>query len=150
MPSVSLAHSPSPPAADLLADLRDAHERLLAAIDDMEAATRAAEPGGDLYPRARWRLSQASRHRRSLVDAACSELLKRASAEDAKAMAALRADGESRLRASAAHVRTWTMERIDSDWPAYCRASALLRASMRERIASEKTVLYPLLSKYRK
>ena len=150
MSSVSLAHKPSPPVTDLLADLRDAHEKVLTAIDDMETATQAAEPGGDLYPRARWRLSQASRHRRVLVDAICSELLKRVSAEEVKAIEALRADGERRLRASAAHVRTWTMESINRDWRAYCRASAVIRASMRERIASEKAVLDPLLSQYRK
>jgi hypothetical protein len=45
------------------------------------------------------------------------------------------------------HVGQWSIEAILADSEGYGAASVVMRASMRARIASEKTILYPLLER---
>jgi hypothetical protein len=41
----------------------------------------------------------------------------------------------------------WTPQMLQGDWQGYCEASRKVRDGMREIIAAEKMLLYPLLDK---
>lgn len=131
----------------MLAELRAAHETLLAGIQELEDATRAPSPDASALAAIRWRLSRASGHRRRLVDQACAEAMARAAPGAAAEIERLR-ESNAELRAvSSRHVGGWTIDRVVADWAGYRAASAEMRKAMRVRIAAEKAVLYPLLGK---
>jgi hypothetical protein len=140
---------PADGASSALAELMRAHEDLLAGISDLEAQTRLETPDADALAKVRWRLSQASRARRRLVDAACERLLESSTPVQAARIQTLRDNSAETSATSSSHVRTWTIERVVADWQGYRRASASMRRQMRDRISAETTVLYPLLGPVR-
>ncbi|MGQ0589752.1 MAG: hypothetical protein ACT4N8_09505 [Sphingosinicella sp.] len=135
-------------AAELRDELQQAHHDLLAALATLEELTAEPRPDPGRYPNARWRLSLASRRRRTVTTAACTELLGTASPDEASIIRALIAGEAHKLGESASHVRKWCMDAIAADWSGYCAASNALRKSMRDRITAEQAVLYPLLDRY--
>lgn len=135
-------------AARLLAELQQAHAELLDALAVLERLTGRPSPDPDPLANARWRLSLASRKRRSATAMVCAELLGDLSPGEAAAIDGLLAEGARQLSQSAAHVRKWTTAGIAADWRGYCAASAVLRGTMRIRIAAEQGILYPLLEKH--
>lgn len=124
--------------------LRTMHEELLAALAELERATGESSFDEATLSHIRYRLSRVSGARRKLVDALCTDLIARG--EPAEPLRALR-DANAATRAiSTAHIGTWSLREVSSDWAGYCRASATMRARMRRQIEREKAVLYPYLS----
>jgi hypothetical protein len=128
---------------EMLAELREAHAVLIAGIQELESATRAPVPDPSALAAIRWRLSRASGRRRRLVDQACSRLSSQA--RSASGLDELRDNNSGMLSATSRHVGTWTIERVVADWQGYRAASAEMRKAMLARIATEKSILYPLL-----
>ena len=58
----------------------------------------------------------------------------------------LNAGGKDNMITSTQHIGSWTLRQIADRWPDYCAASTRMRADMRQRIRSEKEVIYPLLA----
>lgn len=134
-------------ATALLMQLREAHDELAAALHTLDEMTAGAHPDVARYPHARWRLSSARRRRRAVASEIYAELPAAVAPAEAAAISRLRADDDRRLRDSALHVQHWTSERIAADWQGYCAASAPLRATLREWMAAERALLYPLLER---
>ncbi len=133
----------------MLTELHQAHEHVLAALADLETLTAAPEPDSAALAGVRWKLSRASSQRRRLVEQACADLLDRASPVEAEGVRTLKQGIGALQSASSRHVGTWTLARVVEDWAGYRAASEEMRARMRERIATEKRVLYPLLQRHK-
>ncbi len=126
-----------------LPDVEKAHEHQLALIAELEAITGQPAPDVARLASVRWKLSQASRQRRTVLETfAYPDLAKRVSPADAERVKRLREKETVAMAASAQHIARWTMDKIVSDWAGYGRASAAMRASMRKRIAAEKELLF--------
>ena len=131
--------------SSLFDELKDAHEGLLSAIDELDRLTSGPLPSRELLDSVRWRLSKASLCRRMLWGKVHLGL---AQTIDESAKARLRDLQEvdiRLLRDSTRHVAKWSTEAIVDDWKGYCRASEQMRSKMLEAIAGEKRTLYPLL-----
>ncbi|HUE80093.1 MAG TPA: hypothetical protein VMN38_10735 [Sphingomicrobium sp.] len=133
--------------AGLLADLRSAHENLIAAMNGMERLTRGPLSERDSYTTARWRISRASLKRRSHWAKIYQHLIAGVGADDAAALNNLQAADMRMLRRSAAHVCTWSRDAIDRDWLGYCKASRVIRLQMKTCMDAEKHVLFPMLER---
>ena len=133
----------------MLTDLHQAHERLLAALDDLEALTAVAQPDSAAIAAVRWKLSRASGQRRRLVDEASARLIETATVGEAQAVRTLQQRIAESQSASSRHVGAWSIRKVVEDWDGYRAASADMRAAMRERIAAEKRLLYPLLQRHK-
>lgn len=128
--------------------LRKIHAELDLALSAMDAASEGASPDRGNYSTSRWKLSVASRNRRSLVGRICQCLGPLASPEDKIILDRLYQDDMQMLRHSVAHVGEWTLDAIQQNWVGYREASRKVRATMTARIEEEKRLLYPLLRKY--
>jgi len=137
-------------SGSFLQQLHRAQSELDLAIMVMEAATQAQAPMPDKssYATARWKLSLASRHRRSLIGRICQRLTPLVSPDDAATLKGLHQRDMEMLHNSAAHVGRWTLEAIEHDWDGYRQASRKIRLSMSARIDEEKHLLYPILQIY--
>jgi hypothetical protein len=133
----------------MLTELHQAHEQLLAALSDLEALTSVPQPDSTALSGVRWKLSRASSQRRRLVEQACAALIECASPAETEGVRALRQGIGELQSASSRHVGTWTLARVIEDWDGYRAASEEMRGRMRERIATEKRVLYPLLQRHK-
>lgn len=131
----------------MLDELKTAHEEMLAALAELEALTAKAACDEPAVATARIRLSRASRQRRILATQAIDRLFSDASAADAARLKGLRERNSEQLEASAKHIGTWGLRTIRENWPQYCRASQDVRRGLRELIATDREVLYPLLSR---
>lgn len=130
----------------ILADLQQAHEQLLACIDELAELTRADRPDTATLAKVRWRLTRASGKRRRLVEQAYARLLETGGPEAIQRVRELRDDNAEMLVASSRHIGSWTIEQVAANWDGYRAASAVMRRAMRARIAAEQTALYPLLA----
>lgn len=129
-----------------LGELKEAHAKVLRAIDDLECLTRGHIPDKELLVKTRWRLSSASLTRRLLwgrIHAYLSWQLDRRFEENLRRLQ--QADMEL-LQTSSKHVADWSVDCVLADWAGYCRASERMRRAMIEAIDQEKRLLYPLLS----
>jgi hypothetical protein len=129
----------------MLARLKTIHEELLVGIKTLETVVQQSAPDVVGLTNARWKLSRASSHRRKFLADTVYPALDRASVPDRRGLEELRAAGTALLTESAQHIAAWSTDRIMSDWAGYQAASAAMRAAMRNRIAAEKAILYPLL-----
>jgi len=128
------------------AELKEAHEQLLARLDALEELVRGSTPSRDLLSTTRYQLTRASGRRRKLLEERVYPmLLERLDGAAAEAVRALRDSTATMVAASAKHIHRWSIDEILDDWSGYCAASAWMRRQMRERIAREQRVLYPLL-----
>lgn len=129
-----------------LAELNDAHARVLAAIGKLEQLTLGPVPAKDILVNVRWRLSSASLARRLLWGRIHAFLSQQAAQRYEDDLRQLQQADIELLRASSQHVAKWTTEAILADWPGYRVASKRMRRKMIEGIAGEKRLLYPILS----
>jgi hypothetical protein len=130
----------------MLVELKRAHEELLGYIADLELVI-ATDLQASNIARVRLQLSKASTRRRVIVTEAIRRLAINANAEEARRLQLLRENDASILAATSSHVGQWSIDAILTDWAGYQVASAKMRKSMLERIATEKMVLYPLLER---
>ena len=130
----------------MLADLERIHENLLSCLSELELLHQEAKPDRSRLADVRWRLSRASAARTRFIDEKVYPyLLQRVSPSDAHKLKELRTQNLALRTASTAHVGRWTIEQVFDDWLGYRRASSAMAASMRNRVAAEKEILYPLL-----
>ena len=130
-----------------LSALRQAHERLLAAMADLDGLTKNGVVD-ESYIHIRFRLSAASLARRRLWQHIFRGLKPLVSGSDTDTLADLNTADLQLLRRSAEHVCTWSSQTVERRWREYAQASKLLRRDMAEAIGDEKRLLYPLLAKY--
>jgi hypothetical protein len=129
----------------MLAELKQVHEELLTALDDLDAITNAPRPDETRLASARVRLSRASNKRRRIVEAATLNLLDTATPVQARELRALRERYAAQLESSTRHISSWGLRDIMADWPGYCRAATAMRQSLRDLVADDRATLYPLL-----
>ena len=128
---------------ELLDRLRRAHDAVLEKIAALEAALAASKPDPIVYTPVRLALSKASRERRIVFAEVCDRFAS-LPVRQRRALDELKQEDALWTVQSNIHVRTWTREAIEADWEGYRRASAVIRKAMRQRIAREKLVVYPL------
>lgn len=131
----------------MLEELKRAHDRLLACIDELAALTRDETPDRQRLASVRWKLSKVSGERRKLVEEACDRLAARGGMIEQSRVSTLREANAAMVTVSSRHVRRWSMEQVLADWNGYREASAAIREAMRGRIAQEQRALYPLLER---
>lgn len=143
MPSPATESAPPVPAARVLESLRSAHDALVAAMADLGGVLTSDWPEPPRYTAARWRLSNLSRKRRTLVNAVTMEL--RSHFPGSKALEDLAQSERAMLDASTRHVGAWPPERVAAEWAAYREASTSIRTRMQAHVDAEQSVLYPML-----
>lgn len=134
-----------PQFSRLLAEMQEAHERLLRAMADLDRLTRGPLPTKKRIIDARWAISRASLARRKLWGDVYAHLLGRVSKEDEADLRRLQEADRALLRSSTGHVSTWRIDAVMQNWPAYCVASNAIRWKMKAAIGAEKRLLYPML-----
>lgn len=138
-------HRDTDAVLELFRDLKRAHDRLIAALDGLAEVTADPIPHRARFTEARFRLSNASLIRRGMLREAVDYLCERAGPDEARALRQLQSAGPELLLESTAHVRKWTTDAVEANWPDYSLASAAMRLRMAARIDSERAVVYPLL-----
>jgi hypothetical protein len=128
-----------------LAQLTKTHADVLTAIDRLETLLQPEEPDRATLATARWRLTQASGRRRRLLDQEIYPLVEQGADGGEQGVRDLRAADGGAIAMSSQHIATWSIDHIADDWPGYRAAATTMLASMRQRIALETTILYPLL-----
>ena len=130
----------------MLAELQQHHEKIGDLLTALEALCQDRHADIVSVSAVRLELTRASRARSAYLNAVVYPKLMRASPPDKRiALEKLKSDGLLMLVRSADHIRHWTTREIAADWPGYCIASAAARQTMRDRIALEAQLLYPLL-----
>lgn len=130
----------------MLGQLKAAHHAVLTGVDALAAIVAADSPDAAALAQARWRLIRASRNKAVLLAGAIYPAIERGALAAAD-VAAMRANDRAAAAASSRHIAEWTPEKILSNWSGYQQASAVLRASIIERVERERATLYPLLHK---
>ena len=131
----------------MLAEFKQVHGDLEAALSQLDLLTRADTPDEAVLAQARWRLSRASGARRKLLDTAVTMLLDRVSESDRLELRTLQELNATQLKASTSHIGSWSLREVVADWPGYRRASARMRQSLRDLIAADRASLYPMLER---
>jgi hypothetical protein len=134
-------------ARDILERLGDAHEKVLEAMSVLAALTQKVDPDREAYTKARWRLSKASRIRRTVWDEALALLSNRADAAETGILADLQKSNYELRECSGKHVSEWTSERIGLDWIGYCEASRTIRWKMMSVLRHERRHVFPMLER---
>lgn len=132
-------------SALLLAEMQEAHKRLLQAMAELDDLTRGPLPTKERIIDARWSISRASLARRMLWSRVFTHLSSRASTDDLRELSRLQEADRTLLRLSSAHVSRWNIDTIIPDWAAYCAASAAIRWKMKAAMGAEKRLIYPML-----
>lgn len=130
----------------MLNELRRLHSEILSCLDQLEALTAEATPPMERLPAVRYSLTRASRSRTMLLEGQYGQLSDRADPAQRAAVERLKAEGKNNLVRSAEHIGSWNLRAVTKRWPDYCAASKALRAQMRQRVAHEQRVLYPLFA----
>jgi hypothetical protein len=130
----------------MLDKLRELHADILAKLDELETLTSLPQPPMDRLPALRQALTRSSRARTMLLERAYDQLLADAPPAKKAGLESLRTEGKDNLITSTQHIGSWTLRQIADRWPEYCAASTKMRADMRQRIRSEKELVYPLLA----
>src|SRR5438874_10996125 len=100
----------------LLEELKAAHAELLGSTADMERATASAAPNLMDYAKARFHISRASLHRRTISREARLRLASCVSGTDEAIIAKLTVMNDGLAREGAAHIGKWTVDAIQRDW----------------------------------
>ncbi|WP_157082780.1 hypothetical protein [Sphingomonas asaccharolytica] len=130
----------------MLEMLRRLHDDILAKLDALEALTSLPQPPMDRLPALRQALTRSSRARTMLLERAYGQLIAECPPAKKAALEVLKTSGKDNLITSTQHIGSWTLRQIADRWPEYCAASTRMRADMRQRIRSEKDLIYPLLA----
>lgn len=136
---------PRPVSSELLVRLKAAHEQLVREMENMERLTIGPPPEARELSAARWRIGQASLHRRSVSVRVLDFLADRVESGEAARIRLLRSDNQLAMSKSAEHVYAWTNETVARDWSGYCSASRAIRMDMKSNLLLEKQLLYPIL-----
>ena len=131
----------------MLCDLKQSHAELLEFISELEAVLSADVIQVALLARVRLQLSKASSRRKRIVSDAIQRLWEGASAEEMRRLDQLRGNDVAIAALTSRRVREWSTETIAANREGYRAASSAMRKSMRERIATERAILYPLLER---
>jgi len=129
----------------MLEELARVHESLLAVLDELDALTGAASPDETAVASARARLGRLSGQRRRMFDAACNRLSEDASPHVLQRIKTLRELNAAQLAASTTHIGAWGLKQLVEDWHGYVRTAAPMRQSMRDLIAADREILFPML-----
>jgi len=130
----------------MLAELRLHHEKIGTLLNALEALCEDRHADIVKVSAVRLELTRASRARSAFLNAVIYPKVTRSCPPDKRiALEKLKSDGLLMLVRSGDHIRHWTTREIAADWPGYCIASAAARQTMRDRIALEAQLLYPLL-----
>jgi hypothetical protein len=138
--------SPKPSRAWLLEALEAAHRQLETALGDVRASTAEGHTDRAKFKATRFRIGQCEVDRRRLVQRICGSLLPTASPAEAKAIGELRRRELEHARRASLLIARWTPQAMALDWESYRLDSYLLREEMRTALATEKRILYRLLS----
>jgi len=134
-------------ASELLAALREAHRQIDSASSDLEALSAAGAPDPAQFGIARLRIGQAHLARSHLAQKIYTALVSTLSAEEVEPVRELqRRDGELAQELSN-HIRRWNPTTVREGWEAYVEASRLIRARLRALVATERSVICPLLER---
>ena len=134
----------------MLAELRQHHEKIGDLLTALEVLCQDRHADIVKVSAVRIELTRASRARSAYLNAIVYPKVTRNCPADKRiALEKLKSDGLLMLVRSADHIRHWTTREITADWPGYCIASAAARQTMRDRIALEAQLLYPLLKEER-
>jgi hypothetical protein len=134
----------------MLKDLQDLHERAIGLMDELEQLTRGPRPEEAELARVRWKLTQASAERHTLLEQVIYPALARqGSAADRILIEKLSADGRAARQQSAQHVCDWNLKRIAEQWEAYAERSRTMRTTMLAQIAKEREQLVRMLQRSR-
>ena len=134
----------------MLAELRQHHEKIGDLLTALEVLCQDRHADIVKVSAVRIELTRASRARSAYLNAIVYPKVMRSCPADKRiALEKLKSDGLLMLVRSADHIRHWTTREITADWPGYCIASAAARQTMRDRIALEAQLLYPLLREER-
>lgn len=129
-----------------LVRLKACHAALESALQRLDALTRKTAPDRGQLASARLALSQASSSRTRCLNDVYPAVLGIGDKSARENVRALQSEGV-RLRAlSTEHVAAWSIDRVMNDWAGYRRASAEMRATMRDRLNRERSLLYPILA----
>ena len=129
----------------MLMELEKVHVDLLQCIAALEQVVARPVPDAESLASARWKLTRASGRRRRLLTERIYPALEAVPLTNTLKLRELRSEGASMLATSSQHIAKWTVDRIVANWPEYQRASGVMTATMRKRIALEKIALTPLL-----
>jgi len=130
----------------MLAELRQHHEKIGNLLAALEVVCQDRHADIVKVSAVRLELTRASRARSAYLNAVVYPKLMRTCPPDKRiALEKLKSDGLLMLVRSGDHIRRWTSRAITENWPGYCRASAAARQTMRDRIALEAQLIYPLL-----
>ena len=130
----------------MLADLKRYHKEMRMLLDELDELAGEPVPSMERLPAVRLALTRASRGRTMLLEQLHATLIERATPAQRIALEAFKAEGKHNLTVSAQHIGSWTLREITSRWSDYCKASNRMRADMRQRIAREEALVYPLLA----
>lgn len=147
MQSTEPARSVETGARAVLLALADAHAEVQRELATMEQIQTGPAPTAERWAYVRWKLSRASRQRRSAAEQAYPLVLSAATLAERVRIGLLQAQDPVMLAASRDHIATWTPDRITADWPGYCAASRVIRRSMADRVQAEQDVLIPILTR---
>lgn len=129
----------------LLAELQEAHKKLLQTMSDLDKLTSGPVPTKERVIDARWAISRASLARRLLWGRVYAHLSGCLSKEDDRDLRWLREADIALLGSSSEHVSRWKIDNVMQNWGAYCEASKAIRWRMKAAIGAEKRLLYPML-----
>lgn len=131
----------------MLAELKRTHDNLSELLTQLESLTAGVFDDAAVTD-TRWKLTRESNRRKKLLETVIfPHLLSKATGAEAQRISDLKVEAARLAAESSAHIGLWTRKRIALDWSGYQRASRQVRNSMRERITSERAVLYPLLDR---
>jgi len=128
-----------------LAQLKTAHDDVLVAVDKLEALTEPDVPVQADLAMARYRLTQAARAKRRLLEEAVYPEIERRGHADRPDVQTLRAGDAALIASSSQHIAAWDIDLIINRWRDYQAASVGVIATIRDRTAQERTILYPLI-----
>jgi hypothetical protein len=132
-------------APALLSALESAHRQIEASFVEMEDVASADSPDHERVGLARLRVGQANLARRRIVTKLLSHLTAVITVDARDALREhLRRDEDHSQKVSAL-IREWTPKAVIRDWNGYREASRAIRSGIQHIIATEKTLLYPLL-----
>ena len=129
----------------MIDDFGRLHADLADVLDTLDRLTAAETPDDTAVASARARLGRLSGQRRRLFDAACNRVAESADAHAQQRIRTLRELNAQQLEASTKHIGTWGLRELVADWPGYVRTAAGMRQSMRDLIAADRDLLFPLL-----
>jgi hypothetical protein len=141
-PSAGLSITNAP---GLLSALQSAHRQIEASFVAMDDVASAAAPDHERVGLARLRVAQANLARRRIVTKLLSHLTTLVTVDARDALREhLRRDEDHSQKISAL-IREWTPGAVLGDWDGFRAASRAIRSGIQQIIATEKTLLYPLL-----